>query len=151
MSEPLPKPTRRILDTTLEELKLILSGGNQVGPDWIDISRRLLTDVLHLRSLIRWHRDQYISGDDKCWKDNERLYAEGLPEGYTPPKRDTLVELKNCERYIASCHDPRVEYVSPQRRIEELEAENAKLKGRVQELETIVKHAETILTSLTFG
>ena len=37
--------------------------------------------------------------------------------------------LENCKRYIASCHDPRVQYTSPQRRIEELEAEVEQLRG----------------------
>lgn len=71
---------------------------------------------------IRAHRDSYLSGDNKCWKDNEELYKL-LPEGYEPPKRDTLCELENCKKYIESCHDPRVEYISPQLRIEALEKE----------------------------
>jgi len=68
---------------------------------------------------IRDMRDQ--RGDDRCWKDLENLYAL-LPEGYTPPVRDEAVEIENCIKYIRSCHDPRTTYVSPQRRIEELEA-----------------------------
>lgn len=79
----------------------------------------LAQEVQAWRELVRWHRTQWEAGDDKCWQDNEKLYI-ALPEGYTPPQRDTTVELQNCERYIASCHDPRVAYVSPQRRIEEL-------------------------------
>lgn len=83
---------------------------------------RMATDValMDLQAAVRKHRDSYLSGDDKCWQDNETLY-KALPEGYTPPARDTTVEIENCRRYLASCHDPRVEYVSPQRRIEELE------------------------------
>jgi hypothetical protein len=73
-----------------------------------------------LQNKIRWHQNQWLSGDNKCWKDNEELYKL-LPEGYTPPQRDTLCELENCKRYIESCHDPKVKYVSPQVRIQELE------------------------------
>ena len=48
---------------------------------------------------IRKVRDQ--KGDDRCWKDLEELYGV-LPEGYESPVRDTLVELENCKKYIAS-------------------------------------------------
>jgi hypothetical protein len=80
----------------------------------------LKAELEQLQAKIRWHRDQWLSGDNKCWKDNEELYKL-LPEGYTPPQRDTLCELENCKRYIESCHDPRVKYASPQVRIQELE------------------------------
>lgn len=73
----------------------------------------------HLRNLVRYVRDQ--RGDNKCWRDLDMVYA-ALPEGYTPPVRDTLVTLENCRRYVESCHDPRVDYHSPERRIEELTA-----------------------------
>lgn len=80
-----------------------------------------LKEKIHLyEESIRKHRDEYLSGDNKCWKDNEELYKL-LPEGYTPPSRDTSVELENCKKYIASCHDPRIQYKNPQDRIEELE------------------------------
>lgn len=84
-----------------------------------------------LEAAIRSHRDQH--GDDRCWKDHETLYAV-LPEGYIPPVRDSTIELENCKRYIASCYDPRTEYVSPQRRIEELEAQVAELQALVRGL-----------------
>lgn len=74
-------------------------------------------EVDRLRAAIRNHRDQ--RGDDKCWEDDERLYAI-LPEGFTPPARDSAVELANCERYIACRHNPATEYVSPEREIERL-------------------------------
>ena len=89
---------------------------------------RLLDEVERLRAGIRRLRDEWLRGDDKCWKDLETCFAL-LPEGYTPPARDTCVELENCKRYIASCHDPRVQYTSPQRRIEELESEVEQLRG----------------------
>ncbi len=59
-------------------------------------------------------------GDDRCWKDYEKLF-QMLPEGYTAPAVDTIIELENCRKYLNSCNDPGVTYVSPQRRIEELE------------------------------
>ena len=94
--------------------------------------------IAELELAIRKHRESYLSGDDKCWKDNEVLYQH-LPEGYTPPTRDTTVELELCHQYIASCHDPRISYTSPQRRIEELEEENrllaAKYQKRIADLE----------------
>lgn len=66
---------------------------------------------------IREIRD--LRGDDKCWKDFEELFSL-LPEGYTPPQRDTTVELAHCERFIASIHNPGTVYVSPEREIEKL-------------------------------
>ncbi len=76
-------------------------------------------EVERLRDAIRQHRD--ARGDDRCWMDDEELYKV-LPEGYTPPARDTTVELASCEQYIACRHNPATEYVSPQRRIEQLES-----------------------------
>lgn len=92
-------------------------------------SVRLLESLL---SGIRKHRDQ--KGDDRCWMDDEELYKL-LPEGYEPPVRDTLVELKNCENYIKCRHNPGTEYVSPQRRIEELEEKLLEAKERIALLE----------------
>lgn len=74
---------------------------------------------------IRKHRDQ--RGDDRCWLDDEELYRV-LPEGYVAPYRDSSVELDLCRQYIACRHNPNTVYVSPQRRIEELELEVSKLK-----------------------
>jgi hypothetical protein len=91
---------------------------------WPAALRRLMA----LEAAVRKHRD--CRGDDRCWRDDDDLYRV-LPEGYTPPARDTAVELENCERYIACRLDPRVVYVSPQRRIEELEAEVAALKTQL--------------------
>jgi hypothetical protein len=82
-----------------------------------------------LLSAIRAHRD--ARGDDRCWLDDEVLYA-ALPEGYTPPARDTAVELARCEQYIRNRHRLDVTYVSPQRRIEELEAELATAREQLE-------------------
>lgn len=71
------------------------------------------------KAAIRKHRDE--RGDDRCWLDDEALY-KSLPEGYTPPVREVAVELAFCERFIRCRRNPGTEYVSPQRRIEELEA-----------------------------
>lgn len=96
----------------------------------------LKQEARKLAEAIRKHRDQ--RGDDRCWMDDEELYRS-LPEGYTPPARDSAVELKNCERYIACRHNPATEYVSPEREIEVLRAERDAAVGRVQELEAGLK------------
>ena len=97
-----------------------------------DDMSKIVKTILHLQSenarlasAIRKHRDQ--RGDDRCWQDDHEMYAV-LPEGFTPPATDTAVELENCKRYI-ECRHGGTEYVSPQRRIEELEAENASLRA----------------------
>jgi hypothetical protein len=81
---------------------------------------QLLSEIRRLQAAIRRHRD--YRGDDRCFLDDRELYAV-LPEGYTPPAKDSAVTLAQCERYIACRQDPATEYVSPQRRIEELEAQ----------------------------
>lgn len=98
--------------------------------------------VRELEGAIRRHRDQ--RGDDRCWLDDEQLYR-ALPEGYTPPERDAKVELSLCEKYIACRHNPATEYVSPQRRIEELEAEVEDLRVKVVErpVGAVVSELET--------
>jgi len=85
-----------------------------------------------LEKQIRYIRDQ--RGDDKCWKDWETLFAI-LPEGYTIPERDETVEIDLCKKYISSCHNPAIKYVSPQRRIEELEEELAECNRQIVWLE----------------
>lgn len=82
-------------------------------------------EVERLRAAIRQHRDE--RGDDRCHADDGRLYAV-LPEGDTRPERETLVTLENCQRYI-ECRQTGREYVSPQRRIEELESEVERLRA----------------------
>lgn len=85
----------------------------------------LLDVVERLRDAIRRHRD--YRGDDRCHLDDGELY-DVLPEGDTRPARDTAITLENCQRYI-DCRQLGREYVSPQRRIEELEADNARLRA----------------------
>lgn len=94
----------------------------------------LAEEVAKLWAGIRHLRDEWLRGDNKCWKDIEEL-AKLLPEGFTPPARDTFCELENCKRYIESCHHPDVEYVSPQVEIERLQQVVATLEGRIRELE----------------
>lgn len=67
---------------------------------------------------IRKHRD--YRGDNRCHLDDGELYAV-LPEGDTRPAREAAVTLENCARYI-DCRQQGREYVSPQTRIEELQA-----------------------------
>jgi hypothetical protein len=96
--------------------------GYEVAAEWRDRCKVAEAERDRLRAAIRTHRDQ--RGDDRCWLDDEELYR-ALPEGHTPPARDSAVELALCEKFIACRHNPATEYVSPQRRIEELEAELA--------------------------
>lgn len=77
--------------------------------------------IAELEAAIRKHRDQ--RGDDRCWLDDRELYAV-LPEGVgnADLHLDEPAEmLENCKRFISSRRDPNQPYVSPQRRIEELE------------------------------
>lgn len=71
---------------------------------------RLRRRVEALEVAIRAHRDQ--RGDDRCWRDDETLYAV-LPEGFTPPAREVTVEIEYCLRYIVARKHPDTEYVSP--------------------------------------
>lgn len=87
------------------------------------------TRIGELEAAIRHHRDE--RGDDRCHADDGRLYAV-LPEGDTRPERETAVTIENCQRYI-ECRQTGREYVSPQRRIEELEAEVAALRNWIEE------------------
>lgn len=87
--------------------------------------RELTAEVDKFQSAIRNHRDQ--RGDDRCWLDDETLY-KSLPEGYTPPARDVAVEIANCQKFIETRRCPATEYVSPQRQVDELTAENARLR-----------------------
>jgi predicted transport protein len=79
---------------------------------------------------IRMHRDQ--NGDDRCWEDDVTLYKK-LPEGYKAPVEDTKVQLEMCQKYIACRHNPNTVYVSPQRRIEQLEAEVVDLQKKLRD------------------
>lgn len=79
---------------------------------------KMKLEIVRLRDAIRKHRD--YRGDDRCHEDDTELY-QSLPEGYTPPAKDSCVELEQCKKYIACRHNPATEYVSPQRRIEALE------------------------------
>lgn len=110
---------------------LIEMAERAISPGKVDIDlyamsrTQLVQEIMKMRDGARSHRDQ--RGDDKCWMDDEVLYRL-LPEGYSPPARDTAVELANCEKYICSRRNPATTYVSPQRRIEELESEIERLK-----------------------
>lgn len=93
------------------------------------IAAEAAAEIVRLRSAIRQHRDE--RGDDRCHADDGRLYAV-LPEGDTRPARETAVTLENCAKYI-ECRQTGREYISPQRRIEELEAENLELEKQLAE------------------
>jgi hypothetical protein len=94
--------------TAESEAKRVLAAARRLLDAETGVGERLAT-------AIRKHRDQ--RGDDRCWRDDEELYA-ALPEGHTPPARDSSVELENCRRYIASRQNPATVYTSPERTIE---------------------------------
>lgn len=83
-------------------------------------------EVIKLRAAIRKHRD--MSGDDRCYIDDAELYSV-LPEGDTRPETCTAVTIENCAKFI-ECRQSGREYISPQRRIEELEVEVQRLKNQ---------------------
>lgn len=85
----------------------------------------LLFKLLNLRRAVRKHMT--TRGDDRCYLDDAELYS-ALPEGDTRPRAETAVTIENCRRFIR-CRQVGQVYTSPQRRIEELEAEVAALKG----------------------
>lgn len=96
-------------------------------------NQNLRTEIERLEIAIRQHRDQ--RGDDRCWQDDLKLY-EALPEGLGKaelglPSPEEM--LKNCKRYITCRHQPGTPYISPQRRIEQLEADNARLRAAYTE------------------
>lgn len=93
-------------------------GGTVAVSPWRTREELLRYELERLRRGVREHRD--ARGDDRCWRDDDALYAL-LPEGYVPPKYDSAVELERCRQFIASRQHPSTVYISPQRRIDELE------------------------------
>lgn len=96
---------------------------NTDNVEYVTITK-LRNTVKALENAIRRHRDE--RGDDRCYTDDARLYNI-LPEGDTRPEKETAVTIENCARFI-ECRQTGKEYVSPQRRIEELELEVITLK-----------------------
>ncbi len=91
---------------------------------------QVVAEAAKLQNAIRQHRDE--RGDDRCYADDHRLYMV-LPEGDTRPIRETAVTIENCQKYI-ECRQTGREYISPQRRIEELETELDSGKGYLTRL-----------------
>lgn len=87
-----------------------------------------LDQLNKIYDVIRKIRDQ--KGDDRCWKDYEDLFKL-LPEGYEAPVRDIAIELENCKWFLECARNPKTTYVSPQRRIEELEKQVEDLKLQI--------------------
>lgn len=105
---------------------------------YIQVKQRLI----QLRKAIRKHRDQ--CGDDRCWLDDEELYAM-LPEGKgTADTRlnDPAVMLECCKQYIQHRHNPAVPYVSPQREIERLKKEISDLNYKLFKAESKIEYYE---------
>lgn len=98
-------------------------------PAWIRRAEAAEAELERLRAGVRAHRD--MRGDDRCHIDDATLYAL-LPDGDTRPARESAVTIENCARFI-ECRQQGREYVSPERRIEELEAENAALRAKLDD------------------
>ncbi len=119
-----------------------LSRLTQPTRDRIEVLESRLADreaqLAALQNAIRLHRDQ--RGDDRCWLDDQTLYAV-LPEGSakTDLRLHTPEEmLANCKRFITSRQPDGQPYVSPQREIERLEAQLVTVQERLDDaLETI--------------
>lgn len=101
----------------------------------------LKAKVSFYENAIRKHRDQ--RGDDRCWLDDCLLYSS-LPEGYTAPTQDTYIELENCKKYLATRCNPNTVYISPQRRIETLEAEIQRLRDNMGYAPDCGKHVQQL-------
>jgi hypothetical protein len=87
--------------------------------------------VSELEEAIRKHMN--MRGDHRCYLDDQELYTH-LPEGDTRPNREVAVTIENCKLFIEcrQLNDPNRSYISPQDRIEELEAEVKNLKLRIE-------------------
>ncbi len=124
----------------------------ETNPFTLEIIAMQRERIENLESAIRNHRDE--RGDDRCWMDDETLYKV-LPEGYTAPARDSSVEIEKCVEYIKCRQNPATEYVSPQRRIEELEQVEEVYLKRLHALEQKVayldKHVKIDYPSCNFG
>jgi hypothetical protein len=90
-------------------------------------------EVMKLRAAIRVHMN--MRGDDRCCGDDHELY-ETLPEGDTRPEKDSAVTIENCALFI-KCRQNGERYVSPQRYIEELEAQVKDYEMHLGEITTV--------------
>jgi hypothetical protein len=124
---------KRVTDTVLDQEQRHRTEADT----FMDISMKLV----NVHGAIRAHRD--TRGDDRCWRDDEALYKL-LPEGYTPPDMDTNVELSRCKEYILSRHNPSTIYISPQRRIEQLELKLAEQEAELQAWRAVVRHSDAL-------
>ncbi len=129
----------QLLRTRIVELEALLAGArllNSWGPPNYGTPVESINRINELEAAIRKHRD--MRGDDKCFQDDAELYGI-LTEGDTRPERDTAVTIENCQRYI-ECRQQGRDYVSPQRRIEELEAKvDADYHRRMAEMDKVVQ------------
>ena len=90
--------------------------------------------VASLKSAIRRHRD--FRGDDRCWLDDVELYeslGELIPgDGRRLPSPVEMLE--NCKRFVESRHPMCVPYLSPQRRIDDLEKQLMEARAEIARL-----------------
>lgn len=123
-----PDPIREVLRGIRREVEAAYRDG----------ITELEAKVARYETAIRKHRDQ--RGDDRCYLDDDELYAE-LPEGKAGADTrlcEPEVMLENCRRYIAHRHNPALPYISPERELEALRAELEKERLRRQSAEVHV-------------
>ncbi len=130
------------LQHRVQQLENDIAGYQAVERHLRDELQTVMNQKSTYEAAIRRHRDE--RGDDRCWLDDETLY-KSLPEGYKPPDRDTTVEIENCHRYIVCRHHPDTKYVSPQRRIEELQAQIAHTDKMWEEFKATLAQSYTLL------
>lgn len=115
----------------------------EVGsPD--DTLARAMAERDKYAAAIRKHRD--YRGDDRCHLDDAELYS-ALPEGDTRPAEEVAVTPENCLNFIA-CRQQGRTYVSPQRKIEQLEKDLAFTKEMVRTLGDRVGGQSNLLSEL---
>lgn len=71
--------------------------GHTAGTACEQCGQELLAKIAGLENAIREHRDQ--RGDDRCWLDDERLYAVLPDHTANTALPDKATFLKNCERF----------------------------------------------------
>lgn len=116
--------------------------------EWVVLVVKGADEIARLEAAIRKHRD--YRGDHRCHLDDAELYTTALPEGDTRPEKETAVTIENCQRFI-DCRQKGREYISPQVRIEELEAALAAREAEIDGLLTSLKDFSRLDDGLEWG
>ena len=122
------------LNERIEQLKERFAsfGCEAIFADDIELLTECQAEIARLEAAIRKHRNH--RGDDRCWLDDAELYQAIGASEVSVEFCDPDVMLENCKKFIARRHDKNQPYVSPQRRIEALEAEIERLEAELDKL-----------------